>query len=200
MCHAGTPKGGAPNGGRAKISRFFFLSRSHLRLWGRSRRGFHTTAREPKRAQLRAPALQTPPKFHEKTPRERQKKAEMGTGEKKKRNFGRSRAGRSGAGGTGGSKTNNHTNTTPTQQQHTTTHCNTTHNNTTHHKNGLAKIGLAKVGHNRSITTDCRRQTGRQAFSFRVIGSSSAHIEERLTDCRRSRSLQGTVARSRTPG
>ena len=32
--------------------------------------GFHTTAREPKRAHFRAPALQTPPKFHEKTPRE----------------------------------------------------------------------------------------------------------------------------------
>ena len=31
--------------------------------------GFHTTAREPKRAHLSAPALQTP-KFHEKTPRE----------------------------------------------------------------------------------------------------------------------------------
>ena len=35
--------------------------------------GFHTTAREPKCAQLSAPALQTPPKFHEKTPRERTK-------------------------------------------------------------------------------------------------------------------------------
>ena len=33
--------------------------------------GFHTTTREPKRAHLRVPALQkTPPKFHEKTPRE----------------------------------------------------------------------------------------------------------------------------------
>ena len=30
--------------------------------------------------------------------------------------------------------------------------------------------------------TDRRRQTGRQAFSFRVIGSSSARIEERLAD------------------
>ena len=35
--------------------------------------GLHTTAREPKRAHLSAPALQTPPKFHEKTPREGRK-------------------------------------------------------------------------------------------------------------------------------
>ena len=45
-----------------------------------SHRGF---AREPKRAQL-APTLQTPPKFHEKTHSERQKKNEMGAGEGKK--------------------------------------------------------------------------------------------------------------------
>ena len=30
--------------------------------------------------------------------------------------------------------------------------------------------------------TDGRRQTGRQAFFFRVIGSSSARIRERLAD------------------
>ena len=35
--------------------------------------GFHTTVREPEWAHLRAPALQTPPKFHEKTPRGRLK-------------------------------------------------------------------------------------------------------------------------------
>ena len=34
----------------------------------------------------------------------------------------------------------------------------------------------------RSIMTDWRRQTGRQAFFFRVIGSSSARMKERLTD------------------
>ena len=34
----------------------------------------------------------------------------------------------------------------------------------------------------RSIMTDWRRQTGRQAFFFRVIGSSSARNKERLTD------------------
>ena len=32
------------------------------------------------------------------------------------------------------------------------------------------------------MTRQRRRQTGRQAFSFRVIGSSSARVEERLTD------------------
>ena len=30
--------------------------------------------------------------------------------------------------------------------------------------------------------TDRRRQTGRQAFFFRVIGSSSTHVKERLVD------------------
>ena len=39
--------------------------------------GFHTTAREPKRAHFMVPALQTPPKFHEKTHPERHKKNEM---------------------------------------------------------------------------------------------------------------------------
>ena len=40
----------------------------------------------------------------------------------------------------------------------------------------------ANNGFPRSIMTHWRRrQTGRQAFSFRVIGSSSARIEERLT-------------------
>ena len=37
-----------------------------------------TTAREPKRAHFRALALQTPPKFHEKTPRERQRERKWG--------------------------------------------------------------------------------------------------------------------------
>ena len=41
--------------------------------------------REPKRAHLSAPALQTPPKFHEKTPRERRKNEISGGRERKKR-------------------------------------------------------------------------------------------------------------------
>ena len=58
------------------------------RLWGRL--GFTRQPEKSKRAQLRAPALQTPPKFHEKTPRER-KKTKMGGGRgKKARNFGAS--------------------------------------------------------------------------------------------------------------
>ena len=48
--------------------------------------GFHTTAREPKRAHLSAPALQTSPEFHERTPRERErrKKIVAGGGKKKR--------------------------------------------------------------------------------------------------------------------
>ena len=54
--------------------------------------GFHTTAREPKRAHLSVPALQTPPKFNEKTPREgRKERILRREREKKERNFGRSR-------------------------------------------------------------------------------------------------------------
>ena len=40
----------------------------------------------------------------------------------------------------------------------------------------------ANNGSPRSIMTDWRRQTGRQAFFFRVIGSFSARIKERLAD------------------
>ena len=58
------------------------------RLWGR--RGFTRQPENSKRAHFRAPALQTPPKFHEKTPRERKKKENCGGGGKKARNFGRS--------------------------------------------------------------------------------------------------------------
>ena len=57
--------------------------------------GFHTTARNPKRAHLSVPALQTPPKFNEKTPRERQKDQKWRE-RKKSEIFGRSEGGRSG--------------------------------------------------------------------------------------------------------
>ena len=44
-------------------------------------------------------------------------------------------------------------------------------------------MSLQNNGFSRSIMTDWRRQTGRQAFFFfRVIGSSSARMKERLTD------------------
>ena len=39
--------------------------------------GLHTTAREPKRAHFRAPALQTPPKFHGKTPKREKKERKL---------------------------------------------------------------------------------------------------------------------------
>ena len=51
--------------------------------------GFHTTTRELQTCTCQGPALQTPPKFHEKTPRERQKERNWGREkEKKARNFG----------------------------------------------------------------------------------------------------------------
>ena len=53
-----------------------------------------------KRAHFRAPALQTPPKFHARTPRERKKKENCGRGGKKKREIlGRPAEGLSGGGG-----------------------------------------------------------------------------------------------------
>ena len=53
------------------------------------RRGSHTTPENSKRAHLSAPALQTPPKFHEKTSREGRKERIMWRErEKKARNFG----------------------------------------------------------------------------------------------------------------
>ena len=53
------------------------------------RRGFARQPENSKRAHQRVRALQTPPKFHKKTPRERKKaKMEAGEGRKKERNFG----------------------------------------------------------------------------------------------------------------
>ena len=51
----------------------------------RSRRGFTRQPENSKRAHLRAPALQTPPKFHEKTPREKEERMKFPEGERKKR-------------------------------------------------------------------------------------------------------------------
>ena len=59
---------------------------------GPTRPGRRARTRQPensKRAHLSAPALQTPPKFNEKTPRETQKQRNCGgRGRKKARNFG----------------------------------------------------------------------------------------------------------------
>ena len=97
------PRVGAPKGGGPKISRFFLLPSEislfvlFVEFWWCSKRqgaqmctfgvlwlwceapaapkkpGFHTTAREPKCAHLRVPALPNTTKNHEKTPRERQR-------------------------------------------------------------------------------------------------------------------------------
>ena len=53
-----------------------FLASPFGGLW--RRRGFTRQPENSKRAHLRVPALQTPPKFHEKTPREREKKSDDG--------------------------------------------------------------------------------------------------------------------------
>ena len=58
--------------------------------------GFHTTTREPKQTCTfeRSRPSKTPPKFQEKTPRERKRtKRRVGEGKKKERNFGRSGGG-----------------------------------------------------------------------------------------------------------
>ena len=68
----GTPAGWGPEGWE-----FFFPP------------GFHTTAREPKRERFRAPALQTPPIFNEKTPQQKEATMTIVEGEgKKERNYG----------------------------------------------------------------------------------------------------------------
>ena len=73
---AGPPSAGPPSVGPPKISRFFPFPATIFVLF--LSLGY-TTARE----------LQTSPKFHEKTPREREKKNENGDGRgKKARNFG----------------------------------------------------------------------------------------------------------------
>ena len=68
-------------GGRGNIIVKLFLK------FCKSRRGFHTTAREPKRAHLSVPALETPPKLHEMTPRERENERVWEVGEGKKGEF-----------------------------------------------------------------------------------------------------------------
>ena len=57
----------------------------------RGRRGFTGQPENSKGAHFRSPALQTPPKFNEQTPRERRKNEISGGREKKERSFGRSR-------------------------------------------------------------------------------------------------------------
>ena len=49
----------------------------------------HTTARDPKCAHFRVPALQTPPKFHEKTPKRGKKEYKLWREREKRAKFGR---------------------------------------------------------------------------------------------------------------
>ena len=60
-------------------------SADHLRCWRTGSWGFTRQPKNSKRAHFKAPALQTPPKFHEKTSKETQK--EQNGGEGKRANF-----------------------------------------------------------------------------------------------------------------
>ena len=117
-----------------------------------SRTGFHTTAREPKRGHFRAPALQTPPKFHERIPtREKKERKLWRAREKKERNFGRSGGGGFGGGGSGGGGSGGggpgerpnlgHTPPTHHTTQHTTQHNTTTTTTTTTQHNTQNRSG-----------------------------------------------------------
>ena len=89
--------------------------------------GFHTTAREPKRAHFRALAFKTPPKFNEKTSQREKKEWKLWRErEKKERNFGRS--GEKGRGRAGGPGTRHTQHTQHTQHTHNTH--NIAHDNT----------------------------------------------------------------------
>ena len=96
MCRGGAPKGGAPKGrvGLRRVGgpKFLSLGGPFVEFWWclkrqdpnvRKAAGVHATAREPKRVHLSVRALQTPPKFNEKTPREI-KKSENGVDRGKK--------------------------------------------------------------------------------------------------------------------
>ena len=85
----------------------------------RGRRGVKRQPEISKRAHFRVPSLQTPPKFHEKTPQETQKE-HNGGGREKTRNFG-----------------------PPTLCRPTMTH---TRSRNGLAKIGLAKLGLAQIG------------------------------------------------------
>ena len=80
-CVFSKPSAGPPSADRPKF-RSFFLSRHIFETCTFGLSGCRVNPRRP-------PALQTPPKFHEKTPRERQKRAKWRRERKKKaRNFG----------------------------------------------------------------------------------------------------------------
>ena len=82
--------------------------------------GFHTTAREPKRAHLSAPVFKNTTKIQREDLPEREETKKFSVGEgKKERNFGRSGEGRSGGGGPGERPKNlEHTHHTHTNNNH----------------------------------------------------------------------------------
>ena len=72
------PQGGAPQGGGPKSSRFFFPLPQQSP-------GFTRQPRNSKREHFRAAALQTPPKFHENTPKRRKNERKLWRERGKKR-------------------------------------------------------------------------------------------------------------------
>ena len=127
------------------------------------------TAREPKRAHLRVPALQTPPKFHERTPREEERmKIVAGEGQKRAKCWAVGRRG-SGGGAVGegvrrsgsqGERPNlgrTHENLEHTQHRHTTPHHTTpqqNNNDTPHNTTGGSRAGRSmarKTRHEQQI-------------------------------------------------
>ena len=99
---------------------------------------------EPKRAHLRVPALQTPPKFHEKREKERKLWRER---EKKERHFGRSGPVEGGIQGGGSGRREGGRESTQILDPHTQTTTTTTHRQTHTHKiddlGQLAEVELA---------------------------------------------------------
>ena len=81
MCLAQGRVAGQCESGTRSSRRF----RNKLQQLRKKPPGLHTTAREPKRAHLSAPALRTQPKFNEKTPREGRKERILRREREKKR-------------------------------------------------------------------------------------------------------------------
>ena len=80
-----------PPSDRPKFRSCFSLSRHHFHsfsLVGGRRRGSTRQPKNSKRAHFKAPALQTPPKFHERTPKREEKERKLWREGKNTRNFG----------------------------------------------------------------------------------------------------------------
>ena len=129
--------------------------------------GFHTTAREPKRAHFRVPAFKTPPKFNEKTPKRGRNNEHLWWEKgKKERNFGRSGGGRSGGGRSGGGQsggrrsggvqTHNHNKTEPHNNNNNNSNTNDNKHKTTtqqHNNNTTTTTTTTTQQHTHNKTT-----------------------------------------------